>query len=59
MNLMRAFARELMRSDNTTFQLMQVEHFVKLASSFGVESESVKVLQRIIEAQSLRRDRAK
>jgi len=58
-DLMRKFARELMRSDNTTFQLMQAEHFVKLAGSFGVESESVKVLQRIIEAQSPRRGRRK
>ncbi len=58
-NLMRTFARELTRSDDKTFQIMHAEHFVELAGSFGVESESVKVLQRIIEAQSPRRDRAK
>jgi hypothetical protein len=51
MNLMSQFAHQLMTSKNTVAEIIEADKIFKVADSFGIENDSVRTLQRLVQSR--------
>ena len=51
--LMRQFAHQIMNSKNITAEIIEADKIFKIVDSFGIESDSVRALQRLMQARRM------